>query len=170
MSLDEINERNEQIAKFLGWWQDPPGERPYTWWENNGFSITSVAYELTFHKDWSQLMLAVQAITRVPMHYERPPEGQIKYILLDEIVIGRLGIYLTAYQDSVAQQPAERVSFLYRYIPKEPNISNADSYMEAIWLGVSDFCKSYNEHTENDPEYVKGKLISSRLKRQKLNK
>jgi hypothetical protein len=170
MSLDEINERNEQIAKFLGWWQDPPSERPYTWWENNGFSITSVCYELTFHKDWNQLMLAVQAISRIPMHYENPREGKIKYILLDEIKIGRLGIYLHFFKDSIYQEPFESAAILYQYVPNEPNRSNADSYMEAIWLGVSDFCKSYNEYTEFDPECVKNTPISSRLKRQKLNK
>lgn len=170
MSLDEINERNERIAKFLGWWQDPPGERPYTWWGNNGFSITSVAYELTFHKDWNQLMLAVQAITRIPMHYENPPEGQIKYILLDEIMICRLGIYLCFFKDSITQRPSESAAILYQYIANEPNRSNEDSYVEAIWSGVSDFCKLYNEHIEFDSEYVKNKPIQSRLKRQKLNK
>ncbi len=146
MNLKEINERNKHIAAFLGWWQDEPDERPYTWWEYNGLSKTSVGYELTFHKDWNKVMLAVEAITQLPTVSENLPKDRSKYVLLDELKISRVGFYLTAYKDSTNQGQPERISFLYMYLPAEPGLSNASSYIEATWLGVSDFCKIYNDH------------------------
>jgi hypothetical protein len=150
MNPHEVKERNVYIAHFLGWWQEEPDESPYTWWKTSGLAITPVTEELTFHQEWNQLMLAVQAIIQLPTLKDVPPKNSIKYILVDELTIGRFGIYLTAYKDSVAQQPAERVAFWYRYHVSEPHSSNAKSHIQAVWLGVSDFCKVCNEYLGRD--------------------
>ena len=146
MNPAEVQERNAYIAHFLGWWQEEPTESPYAWWKVSGLAITPVVEELTFQKDWNQLMLAVQSIIALPTLKDSPPKDSTKYILIDELNIGRFGIYLTAYKDSIVQQPAERITFWYTYHAGKPHISNAKSYLQAVWLGVSDFCKSYNEY------------------------
>ena len=93
-------------------------------------------------------MLAVEAVTHISTVRDSPPKNQKNYILLDELKISRVGFYLTAYKDSVKAQPAEQMSFLYRYLPDDVNSSNATSYIESIWLGISDFSKAYNEYIE----------------------
>lgn len=116
MTLQEIQERNKQIALMLDWKYVEDGD---VWNPNMTHDYSFVrSYEMKFHSDWNWLMKAVEFIENIEV-------DEFGYIV--EMLPGMSRIYLSRNN--------------YTILSTEPKSSRK----EATFTAVSDFAKLYNE-------------------------
>ena len=139
--IQEIQERNEQIALMLG--MKIEGTYITNWKEFNSL-LHSIEDTLKFHSDWNWLMEAVEFIKKNIRTSNNTENASNKEIFIDEWEFKVTKYYLRLIQWTNAgwrmfDNKNRNLSMLY--IIGE----NCETEKEAVFKIVSDFAKLYNK-------------------------
>jgi hypothetical protein len=148
----EVDRRNEEIAKFLGWYLENP-ENPC--WYYTGEYAKYVAYDQTqdqfrqlpFHKYMNYLMKAFNKVREMPRTFTGTITGKTNEIFIDkfEMKLDRITVFLCqrlehAWRHYNGMTTNSELGIVY--IVGE----NVDTWEEALYMAISDIATVVNKY------------------------
>ena len=135
-------ERNENIAKFMGWFQEEGSET----WFVKGKSAVYVAYspsshsctDLPFHRDMNYLVKAIEILRSTIRHTSKTKDAKIGEYFIDELEMKMHSFYCRLIQwtadgwrmfDSKTENPDLSVYYIVG--------ENCETWTEGFYLTVS---------------------------------
>lgn len=129
--MEKYQENNILLAEFLGW-----NCSENDWWivPNLGSFKT---YEFKFECDWNWLMMVMDKVRSYPRNQKK--KVKIGDIIMDRFEIGTMGIFMR-YSKWTKNGWEDSYSY-HMFDHNRPDVSDCQTYIEAIYKGMVDFVK-----------------------------